>query len=88
VSVEIHDPPAEMAEVVRRAISSALPEAEVEVTGANGHFQIRVLTREFAGKNRLARQRMVYRAIADLMQGDFAPVHAVDRLDTLTPDEI
>lgn len=86
--LEVHDAPAETAELVRRAIAEALPEAEVEVTGAGGHFEIRVLARDFEGKNRLARQRLVYRAIASLMQGELAPVHAVDRLDTLTPDEL
>jgi acid stress-induced BolA-like protein IbaG/YrbA len=86
--LEIHDPPAETAEQVRRVVADALPGAEVEVTGANGHFEIRVVAEDFAGKNRLARQRLVYRAIASLMQGEAAPVHAVDRLDTLTRDEL
>ena len=39
----------------------------------------------FAGKNMLESQRMVYGAIADLMKGDRAPVHAVDSLKTRTP---
>jgi acid stress-induced BolA-like protein IbaG/YrbA len=86
--LEIHDPPAEAAEQVRRAIAVALPEAEVEVSGGGGHFEIRVVATAFAGSNRLARQRLVLRAIAELMQGDAAPVHAVDRLDTLTPEEV
>lgn len=86
--LEIHDPPAEAAERVRQTIAAALPDAEVEVSGGGGHFEIRVVAAAFAGANRLARQRLVLRAIAELMQGDGAPVHAVDRLDTLTPDEV
>jgi len=33
----------------------------------------------------LESQRMVYGAIAHLMKGDLAPVHAVDRLQTRVP---
>jgi acid stress-induced BolA-like protein IbaG/YrbA len=88
MALEIYDPPAEAAELVRRAIAAALPDAEVEVRGAGGHFEIRVVAAEFAGQSRVARQRVVLRAIAALMRGDAAPVHAVDRLDTLTPDEL
>lgn len=47
------------------------------------HFRLRVVAKAFAGKNRLARHRMVYDAIADLMD---APVHAL-ALSTLTPEE-
>ena len=36
----------------------------------------------FAGKSTLESQRMVYGAIAHLMKGDMAPVHAVDSLKT------
>ena len=86
--LEIHDPPAEAAELVRRMVAAALPDAEVEVSGGGGHFEIRVVATEFAGKSRLQRQRIVLRAIAGLMQGDAAPVHAVDRLETFTPAEL
>ena len=34
----------------------------------------------------LESQRLVYGAIMHLMQGGSAPVHAVDRLDTRTPN--
>ena len=68
------------------AILEALPDAEIEVSGGGGHFAIRVVSPEFEGKNTLAKQRLVYGAIAHLMKGDEAPVHAVDRLETLVPD--
>ena len=38
----------------------------------------------FAGKSMLESQRLVYGAIAHLMKGDGAPVHAVDKLTTRT----
>ena len=40
---------------------------------------------EFAGKSMLASQRLVYGAIAHLMSGERAPVHAVDKLTTRVP---
>jgi acid stress-induced BolA-like protein IbaG/YrbA len=70
-------------EALRAAILAAMPEAQVEV-GANspGHFQLRVVSPAFAGKSMVQQQQMVYAAIAGLMRGDNAPVHAVDRLQT------
>jgi stress-induced morphogen len=58
------------------------------VAGANGHFQIEVVSPVFAGKSSLERQRLVYGAIAHLMKGDSAPVHAVDTLKTRAPEGV
>ena len=63
-----------------------LPGAEIEVTACSpGHYEIRVVSEAFAGKSRVQQQQLVYRAITPLMSGDAAPVHAVDRMVTLTP---
>jgi acid stress-induced BolA-like protein IbaG/YrbA len=68
---------------IQDAIVQSLPGSDVQVTsGSPGHFAISVRWAEFANKNRLACQRLVYKAIAHLMAGDRAPVHAVDRLET------
>ena len=65
------------------AIRRALPEAEIAVSAASpGHFEIRVVDASFADLSRLEQQKTVYAAIAPLMKGDTAPVHAVDRLET------
>jgi len=85
VALQISPPVGETIEELRQAIQSALPESEVRISGGGGHFEIRVVSSAFEGKNSLAKQRMVYAAIAHLMQGDRAPVHAVDRLETLVP---
>ena len=87
MALQIHPPPGEVLDEIRAAILAALPGADVDVRGAAGHFEIAVTSDAFAGKSRLARQRLVYSAIAHLMKGDGAPVHAVDRMDTRTPDE-
>ena len=85
MALQIHPPAQETAERIEEAIRSALPGAQVSVRGAAGHFEIEVVSPAFEGKRTLDRQRMVYSAIAGLMKGDAAPVHAVDTLATRTP---
>jgi acid stress-induced BolA-like protein IbaG/YrbA len=85
VPLQIGAPPQEIVPRLREAIEAAIPGAVAEVTGRGNHFEIAVVSSAFEGKNTLARQRMVYAAIAPFMKGDGAPVHAVDRLETRTP---
>jgi acid stress-induced BolA-like protein IbaG/YrbA len=87
MGLRINRPPQETAALIEEAVRGALEGAEVSAHGMGGHFEITVRTDAFAGKNRLGRQRLVLGAIAHLMQGDDAPVHAVDRLVTLLPGE-
>lgn len=78
--------PADIAEQIRRAIAEALPAATIEVRPQGpGHFEIAVTDAAFAGKPRVRQQQLVYGAIAHLMSGANAPVHAVDRLDCRVP---
>ena len=73
-------------EAIRSAILEKIPDAQVVVdAGAGGHFSIQVVSPVFSGKNMVESQRLVYGAIAHLMKGDGAPVHAVDKLTTKTP---
>lgn len=72
-------------EAVTAAIKTALPDAAVEVSGGGGHYRIAVVSQGFAGKNLLEQQRLVLRSIKHLMNGERAPVHAVDSLTTKTP---
>jgi acid stress-induced BolA-like protein IbaG/YrbA len=85
VPLQIHAPPDEVIGQIRTAIESALPCDAIEVRGSGGHFEIRVVSASFAGKNTLAKQRLVFSAIAHLMKGDGAPVHAIDKLETVAP---
>ena len=76
----------DVSETLRRAIEARLPGARVQVgSGSPGHFEIRVVSDAFAGKTRVQQQQLVYGAIAHLMSGDSAPVHAIDRMETLLP---
>lgn len=78
--------PEETAGRIRAAIAGALPDATIEVTAQGpGHFEIRVTDQAFDGLSRVKQQQLVYGAIADLMAGANAPVHAVDRLECLVP---
>ena len=75
-----------IAERLRECIERSIPNARVEVeAGGAGHFALAVVSRSFAGKSRVAQQQLVYGAIAHLMKGDAAPVHAIDRLTTALP---
>ena len=70
---------------LREAIEARMPGAVAQVAGGGGHYTIEVSSRLFAGKSKLESQRLVYGAIAHLMKGDSAPVHAVDKLVTVDP---
>ncbi|WP_369943808.1 BolA family protein [Xanthomonas medicagonis] len=72
------------AETIRKLIEAGLPGARVQVQGDDGvHFEATVVSDAFAGKLPLARHRMVYATLGDLMGG---AIHAL-ALTTLTPDQ-
>ncbi|KYF61887.1 BolA family protein [Sorangium cellulosum] len=72
-------------DALKRAIEEKIEGSTAEVTGGGGHFNLVVTSPVFAGKSMLESQRLVYGAIAHLMAGDLAPVHAIDSLKTRTP---
>jgi acid stress-induced BolA-like protein IbaG/YrbA len=67
---------------VRGLIEAAIPGATAEVNGGGGHYTISVTSAAFAGKSMLEQQRMVYGVINELLRGEDAPIHAVDKLTT------
>jgi acid stress-induced BolA-like protein IbaG/YrbA len=69
-------------DALREAIETKIQNARANVTGGGGHYTIEVVSATFQGLGMLDSQRLVYSAIAHLMQGDLAPVHAVDKLTT------
>jgi acid stress-induced BolA-like protein IbaG/YrbA len=78
--------PEQIVEQLRSAIAEALPGAEIDVRAASpGHFEIQVTSEQFEGKPKVRQHQLVYGAITELMSGDAAPVHAVDRLECRTP---
>lgn len=72
------------AESIRKLIEKGLPGSIAEVSGEDGvHFEARVVCEAFAGKLPLARHRMVYATLGELMGGE---IHALS-LKTVTPAE-
>ena len=83
MSLPIFNSPDDICAALREAIASAIPDAQVEaVPGSPGHFELRVVSTTFDGQSMVQQQQRVYGAIKDLMHGDAAPVHAIDRLQT------
>ena len=72
-------------DALQEAIEQRIPNSRAAVNGGGGHFSIEVISPAFSGRSILESQRLVYGAIAHLMQGDTPPVHAVDSLKTRTP---
>lgn len=70
---------------IHKRVSAAIPGAIIQANGGGGHYTISVVSAQFEGLRTLARKRLVYSAITELMTGSDAPIHAVDRLDTKTP---
>ncbi|GLQ47642.1 BolA family transcriptional regulator [Dyella lipolytica] len=69
---------------IQAMIETGLPGAQVNVQGDDGvHFEAEVVAAQFAGKLPLARHRLVYATLGDLMGG---AIHAL-ALKTLTPEE-
>ncbi len=71
-------------ETIKNLIERGLPGAKAVVQGDDGvHFEAVVVCDAFAGKLPLARHRLVYATLGDLMGG---AIHALS-LKTLTPEE-
>jgi BolA family transcriptional regulator, general stress-responsive regulator len=48
-----------------------------------GHYQLTIVSRQFAGKTPIARHRLIYQALGDLMQRQ---IHAL-AINAYTPDQ-
>ncbi len=53
------------------------------MASGGGHFHLTIVSDVFLGKNAVARHRMVYAALADLMQNQ---IHAL-QIEAMTPDQ-
>ncbi|KTF40792.1 BolA family protein [Xanthomonas translucens] len=72
------------AETIRKLIEAGLHARAGQVQGDDGvHFEATVVSAAFAGKLPLARHRMVYATLGELMGG---AIHAL-ALTTLTPEQ-
>jgi acid stress-induced BolA-like protein IbaG/YrbA len=70
-------------ESVKSGIEAGLECERVEVIGDGQHFQARIVSRAFAGKSRVQRHQLVYKALGERMREE---IHALS-MQTLTPEE-
>jgi acid stress-induced BolA-like protein IbaG/YrbA len=70
-------------ESVKQGIEAGLECDRIEVIGDGQHFQALVVSREFAGRNRVQRHQLVYAALGERMREE---IHALS-MRTLTPEE-
>ena len=88
---------AERVEMIRQRLTEALQPEDLEIQddsarhaghegakGGGGHFNVRIISPAFAGRNLLERHRMVYDALGDAMQSE---IHALS-IQAKTPDEL
>ena len=62
---------------------SALHAGHAGAAGGGGHYRMRIVSPRFAGLSRVARHRLVYDPLSDLMRN---AIHALT-IEALTPDE-
>lgn len=62
---------------------SAMHAGHAGATSGGGHYQVRIVSTVFEGKNRLIRHRLVYDCLAEMMH---AEIHALT-IDALAPSE-
>jgi stress-induced morphogen len=72
-------------QIIEDRLRAAFPDAEIQLkdlTGTRDHYEAVVVSKAFAGKNRVQQHQLVYQALGELMAG---PVHAL-ALRTYTPE--
>ena len=72
---------------IEALIRAAFPDATVDIrdlAGDGDHYAARIVSRSFAGLNRVKQHQLVYRALGGRMGGE---LHAL-QLETATPEEI
>lgn len=70
---------------VEAMIKTGLPDAQVAVVSPDGeHFEVTVISSEFAGKRRVQQHQLVYGAVKQALSTE--AIHALS-LNTFTPEE-
>jgi BolA family transcriptional regulator, general stress-responsive regulator len=72
------------AELIQIYDESAEHVGHAGAASGGGHYQLIVVSRRFEGQTRVARHRLVYQALGDLMQRQ---IHAL-AITALTPEEL
>jgi acid stress-induced BolA-like protein IbaG/YrbA len=70
-------------ESIKDGIAAGLACERIEVIGDGQHFQALIVSQAFAGKSRVQRHQLVYRALGERMREE---IHALS-MQTLSPEE-
>ena len=74
--------PSDLTDTIKQRIETAIPNAQVDVmVGGDKHYALKVISETFAGLTQVKQHQLVYSAIKDLMAGNDAPLHAIDKMD-------
>ncbi len=74
--------PSDLTDEIKNRIETAIPNAQVNVmAGGDRHYALKVISETFAGLTQVKQHQLVYSAINDLMAGNDAPIHAIDKMD-------
>lgn len=63
---------------------SAMHAGHAGAASGGGHFQLTIISKAFAGKPQVARHRLIYQALGDMMQRQ---IHALS-ITAYTPDQL
>lgn len=67
---------------IKQRIETTISGAQAEVIfGGGGHYALNVISDAFDGLSAVKQQQLVYSAITDLMAGNEAPIHAIDKMN-------
>jgi len=70
---------------VETLIKTGLPDAQVQAMSSDGeHYEVIVVSSEFAGKGRVQQHQLVYRSLGQVL--DSGVLHAIS-LKTFTPED-
>lgn len=72
-----------LTEIIRAAISAAVPCQSLQVHGDGQHFEALVVSEAFEGKSRLARHQLVLDSLKDRLKEE---IHALS-IKTFTPQQ-
>jgi len=71
-------------EIIKQLIEAGLPDADIVVEGDDGtHFQARIISASFTGKNMVQQHQMVYKTLGEKMGTD---IHALS-MQTYSPED-
>ena len=74
--------PSDLTDKIKQRIETAIPNAQVDVmAGGDRHYALKVISESFDGLSQVKQHQLVYATIKDLMSGDEAPIHAIDKMD-------